>query len=638
MSVATLPPLLWVAERVAGHAGLLAVLGAGTLGFLVCVASRIRGGQRLTLREPRAGRLLLWLSVGFAVMVFLSLVDLDTGTRLYATYARTDHAKHVAVIASLAESGCPPVNPFYAPGEPQRLFYYYQWHLLGTAVKVLGAGWLHALDARTAAATWTTLALCATIALYVRHRISGARHGTAAQRGAVAISLLAIAGIDIIPWAILAANGRVLRELDWWNEQVAMWVGQLVWVPQHVAGLVAAVWATLLLRRSLSRRDGERALMGALAGLALAATAGMSVYVFLSFALCLLAWLVAMLLRRDRRAGLSCGVAAAVAFVLVLPFALELVPAKQFAGSGVSLEVRQFFPLRDALDALGYEVSPYLHGLLHALALPVSYALELGFFALAGVWYARRRYQWGKEPSHDRLSEACMVLVPLILCSVARSTIENNDLAWRGLMPMQFVLLIWGARFAEGLGRFHHGTPYPRALRGAAICTLVLGVLGSVVEVASLRFTQPLRDLQNPAEQVGLSVRSARLAWEWVRANTPRDAVVQVSRDIPPSNGERKFFYRHELCMAALYSDRVLCAGDRVNLRCFGREDPAMLADLDRLFATPDWNEAVEIARRWGIDYFVADTSTPAWADPSSWVWTVYPVFEASHHRVFSTP
>lgn len=634
LSVAALPSLLWAADRLAGRPGCVALVAALAVLSAPCLREWLRRARAGS--EPGGRRRIGWIAAGLGLLVVLSLVDVGIGRRLLGSYAQTDHAKHVAVIASLAQYRCPPANPFYVPGEPAGLCYYYQWHLLGATIESLGFGWLSAIDARTASAAWATVALCALVLVYLRFR-RAAPPSHIVRRATWGLGLLLVGGIDLLPWLALAARGRLLKDVDWWNEQIAMWVGQMVWVPQHLGSLVAAATGILLLRRGLDAEAPKRArlLAAALAGLALASSAGMSVYVFLTSAASLLVWAGLVLLRRRRRAPLlAWAVTVAVAAAFVLPFAAELAPVRPFEGVGLRVEVRRFYPLRDALTSAGIPDSAPVASALHLDALPLSYGLELGFFGLAAVWCFARRRRAGAPIAADAdlVSELCLVAVPLAVGSFVCSSVENNDLGWRGLMPMQLVLLASGVGFLEAL---REGAVRSRALRTTAVVLLAVGVLGSGVDLLSLRLTQAVRAYSRPSEQVGEDLASARAACEWVRDHTAPDAVLALAGDPPDSGATRA--PRRERCLASLYSDRLLAAGDRVNLRSFCPPDPPVAADVDRIFATASWDEALALARRWRIGVLIADASSPVWEDRASWVWTRPADFEAPRHRVFLT-
>ena len=112
-------------------------------------------------------------------------------------------------------------------------------------------------------------------------------------------------------------------DLEWWStDQIASWLDSILWVPNHLASMLASTGALLLLwrsRQSASFRQRLTAML--LAGAAIASAFGLSVYVAVGFGLLLAGWSVSLLVgQRDVAAVLrNCG-AAATAGILLIPF------------------------------------------------------------------------------------------------------------------------------------------------------------------------------------------------------------------------------------------------------------------------------------------------------------------------------
>ena len=85
-------------------------------------------------------------------------------------------------------------------------------------------------------------------------------------------------------------------------------------------------------------------------------------------------------------------------------------------------------------------------GLFNLIALPILYALELGFYGFVLVitlLTIKRRRPLDRET----LFELTVFSTSIVIASLLKSAIRNNDLGWRGLMFAQFVLIIWGSDY-----------------------------------------------------------------------------------------------------------------------------------------------------------------------------------------------
>ena len=73
---------------------------------------------------------------------------------------------------------------------------------------------------------------------------------TIERKTLLGIGLLAVTGLDLLPTLYIWFAGHVwLDDMELWNEaQITSWAGSLLWVPHHVAALIACFVAFLLLR------------------------------------------------------------------------------------------------------------------------------------------------------------------------------------------------------------------------------------------------------------------------------------------------------------------------------------------------------------------------------------------------------
>ena len=113
--------------------------------------------------------------------------------------------------------------------------------------------------------------------------------------------------------------------MEWWNDaQITSWVGSLLWVPHHVAALIACFVAFLLLRHQADVHRRWATAPVIVAGMAFASAAGMSVYVTFTFVVAVALWLLVLTTRKDwLEAAMFVG-AGAVALLWALSYLLSL--------------------------------------------------------------------------------------------------------------------------------------------------------------------------------------------------------------------------------------------------------------------------------------------------------------------------
>ena len=113
--------------------------------------------------------------------------------------------------------------------------------------------------------------------------------------------------------------------MEWWNDaQITSWVASLLWVPHHVAALIACFVAFLLLRHQadIHRRWATGPVI--VAGMAFASAAGMSVYVTFTFVVAVALWLLALITRKGWLEVAMFVGAGAVALLWALSYLLGL--------------------------------------------------------------------------------------------------------------------------------------------------------------------------------------------------------------------------------------------------------------------------------------------------------------------------
>ena len=569
---------------------------------------------------------------GWAAIAILSLIDLQIGRHAWYPSAAFDYAVRTQFIHAIAANGIPAVNPFFFPGHAVALRYHYFWLLLCAMVDLAGGPIVTARHAWVAGAVWCGFGLMAIVALYFR-LFSYRGPETFRRRAVIGILLLGVTGLDILPQAILwmlqfAGMHAVRPAMEWWNEQVDGFVYTALWESHYLAGLIACLMGFLILWAA-SRKAGIRARLShvLLAGMALATGFGSAIYVAFVFGAFLIAWTVFTILKRRWS---ECAVligAGAVALLLALPFALSL---RGPANGGAPLEfwIRPFSPLNGLFHGEGL-TKGWTLPLANALALPLNYFLELGFFFAAAVLWWKKHRARGKPLTTAESATWMMIATSVTICTFLRSSvIGNNDLGWRGFLIAQFGLLLLAVDVLSDL----------REQRAFMAILLLLGAAGSAYEIGINRFYAPLADKGIvPIFSWLASDRLAgernyanREAGEWVTAATAPRAIVQFNPVLEEQNTS-----------AMLYSERSTLAADGSCMSTFGG-DPALCAPvllaLRRIYpragetAAPDLEG---VCRNLPIDFIAASDTDPEWNDRHSWVWKQTPAFANAYVRVF---
>ena len=404
------------------------------------------------------------------------------------------------------------------------------------------------------------------------------------RRAITGILLLCVTGLDILPtavlWVLQAAGMHAVRaSMEWWNEQVDGFVYTALWESHYLSGLIACLMAFLLLWAAPRQAPASARMKHALlAGAALASAAGGAIYVAFVFGIFLIGWTAVALAKRWRRETAVLTGAGLAGMALSLPFALSL-RGPALGGPPLQFWIRPFYPVQALFE--GQTIGKgWVLPLANALALPLNYFLELGFFlAAALVWWQQHRAS-GRPLTRTEAATWLMIATSAVTCTFLRSSvIGNNDLGWRGFLIAQFGLLLLAV---DVLSDWNANTG--RDGRAFLTVLLVLGAAGSAYELAINRFFPLLADggiIQTypwlaPDRQAGRRNYAQREAGAWAAASTPPTAMVQFNPHTDTQNTS-----------ALLYSDRPMLAGNETCLSTFGG-DPALcaglIATLDRVY------------------------------------------------------
>ena len=623
-----------------GGFGLVSVYYAAWLVvFLIVVVREGRNGFRKLTFQRRRYVLIGSAFAGFWVLLAVYfLIDLQVGQGLYLHHF-WDYIKHYIVSDAVARTGVPPLNPAYQPvegvnGQPVYLYYYYFWHMMCGTVEHLFGSLTGMRGAVISGTVWAGLGLISITAITARDRDGG----NPWRRSLIAVLLLAVGGLDLIPVLgealayTLAGEPRLIPFVEMWNRGtlVYLWVLSALGVPQHVGGLVAALTGLLLVREALERKTGSYPVVPSLlAAVALASACGMSIWIGFVAAVFLVVYLADMLVRReytDARRLVVIGIATGL---LLLPFILELMQATYESAFPLGVHVREFRPMKRILERFGMVHHP-LGQLAYLVCLPLNYGLEFGVY-LVGVYAFWRRHR-GKPVVGRSRFELILLLSSLAVCTFIKSALTNNDLGWRGMMLVQFVVLIWLAGFLDDALERAQGR-IRDTLRGwkawAVAVMLLMGALASGYDftVQVLSIVTPRVTFGGPPYYSGQETLGRREVHTWIDRNTLRDAVVQSN----PAVWENLFhgYYVHRQSRALEENHGMLFSIRRGMYNSLAGRFMPIFTD------TIGADSVAAIARSNGVDYLIVNRDDPVWRIEDSWVWRTTPAAGNEYARVY---
>lgn len=576
-------------------------------GIALAICAALIFKNKITFPKWAMFAALAWLAV-----VWVSGIDLQIGNRLFPSVLVYDYNVRSAVIDGIARLGIPAKNPLYFPGHLESLRYHYFWFLPCALVERLGVS---ARQALIASSVWCGWALMSVVVLALRY-LHPAGERNLDRRAKWAILMLAIAGLDIMPNLIFDAvfsttgAGLVFASSEWWNNPVTGFPHAVLWVAHHVAAVIACFVGLLLLR---SNRKMAPAIC---AGLCFASGVGLSIYVTMTFAIFLIPCGAVMLWKKQWQ-WLTAGATACVA---AMPYLLAIRGgAGASEGPLLALTVRSTTFIDIILP--GYGLSWNQIAWVNLAALPLNYFLETGLaFLLAGIWLRRA---WKRK--HLREPEAValgLFITGLFVATFLRSSvILNNDLAWRGALVGQLILLIWSAGPLSAWWRI-------RRRAGLVTGLVILGLASSVYEVIILRSYFPLMEARkvpvvewfSKTAEAGRRTFDARSVYEQLRRDLPKDAVVQAN----PTHWNDLY--------DGLYSGRQTAAFDRLCGSVLGGDPTpcsAMQAKLAPLF-TAD-GDIDRVCDAFHIRALIAKDDDPVFENRSAWPWT-YPLLAVTEH------
>jgi len=642
-----------------------------------------RNSFAVRFRICRASAIACGLAALWAVICLVSLPDLQLAHGLYSNAAVADLGVRSAFVASAMHGGSPPANPFFFPGSPVNLRYYYYWYVI-TAIPGAAAR-VEPRAALFASSIWSGWLLAAAAALFLKHFYGVRRNIRTAS--VVAMALLGVTGLDVLYVLALYLKYRiVLSDMEVWDtDQVTSWTNSLLWVPHHVAATTACMLGFVFLwhaGRSQGQPLRQRILLAVLAAMGFASAAGLSVYVTFAFALFLvtaaLFWLAT---RRFNTLALYILVAMLVV-LLSAGYLHDLRATGAHSGDTAGVVTQPLFA-KLALRQLPPTLMPALRHAVHEnklanilvrpfLLIPIMF-LEFGFFFLVAVRQGRRDLgkDWpedlreGKTHTvdtsasnlrdfHDiRWLSWLMLLSGLWVALMMRSTvILNNDLSYRGVEIAQFILLVWGAaQLTDARPQVDVLAPQTKTPRigWLAGSLLFIGVISSTYQLAMLRFylygsdrynwTNPVIPESEFGGRFGAINQELRNAYASLDRLLPRSAKVQFGA-APKLDLQHLFYSRYQEldgmfpgCGTSFGGSEAECfqLGTRI-APIFGIAEPPPGTDpsTSKVTYVPTLKTAsavYSLCRDLGIDALVVTGEDPVWNEPNSWPRQMKPVF-----------
>lgn len=570
----------------------------------------------------------VWIGFGWTAFVILSLINIQWGDNLFFSVTSFDQTTRVSIVEAMTRTGVPPVNPSYYPGYPVQLtFLYYFWYILGSMIDTIGGQYVDARAALNASSAWAGLGLMASVALYLRQR--NANRGGADWRSArIGVALLAVSGLDVFPATLLMLRtGLVIGSIDVWNTWIPSWIASVLWVPHHVASLIAGLTAMMLAHSAREKSTVKQFIIMTVAGFGLASALGLSMYVTFVFVIFWGFWLIAILIQKtDRGLILPMVFSGVVAILLASPFIIGLFQSGA-GGAGqfpITFEVRSFLQLESFVK----DWPLIARSLVMLVVLPINYLFELGFFFMAGLYWFKIKNKETLYFNFFYLAEMLLLAAAFFIGSCLRSTlITSNDLGWRAWLPGQFILLIWGVDVLTSLVFTHQPVASlageARKNRNLLLIFFSIGMLTSVTDAVLLRAAWPVMT----GADVTRKYYSARLAYDYLRDYIPANVVTQ--------NNPLNFIDRP----SGLYGTHQMVISDRTSYGVPIDIFNDLSGEVGKLFAAKnmtDWKAVDQICQEYLIDVLIIEDSDLIWDSVPLLTMQRPPLYKNIHYAIFT--
>lgn len=636
-SVAITPILLFLLWRVsiqwatAGYC-LSSVLGVGLL---------LKNHWRM--HQIRIPGVLASIGAAWMLIVLFSLVDLPIGHGLYvSSVANPDHSYRVEIIAQLARSfSLPPSSPFLAGNfAPVVLRYHYFWFLVCGLIPHL-TGWrIGARDALNGSIIWIGYLLLASLALYWKF-IFNVRDPLRKSIASIPVLLLGgLQGPAFFAAFLLYRDLKGYWKLPYptltWIEglgQITYWLDSLLWVPNHVAAVLACLAALLALYRMHQVTDlRQQVILTVVAGFSLASSVGLSVFVCIPF-FAFLGVLCAFQLIKfpGRRLSIELASGLFIAALLIAPYLWSIrAPAGTPFPLGLSIRPSSVANML-ALHIRG--ITPLGKQLLNLALEPLVFFYELGILAVIAIWaFAQCKVTRSQEErGRDKLIGLFALVTIVIALFVNSNEISEgtNDLGWRAPLGALFFLVFYGVWWFDGWRNNDLQNPLPqwaRKFRPVLVLLVVIGFATTLTEFMLLRFYE----LANRTSQAAAHTEDLRTALDFLRHNTAPEAIVQLNPEKDDSTYSGLYMERG----TALRAGRnVFNHYDGTNPDLVRNTETGIEPIFDDIGLVPDQVQQRCSALR--IDYVVVQPGDRVFIDSRSWIWQLTPLYANQSVRIY---
>jgi len=598
----------------------------------------------------------IWIFVGWSLFAILSLIDIQLGKHLYYSVVSFDLTNRVSIINAITRTGVPPIIPGYFDGNYVHLtFLYYFWYILCSLIDQIGGKWVDARLAMIASVAWCGISLMCTIALYLRLR--NPWNGSKAWKSALlGIGALTISGLDVLPVSIVMivsrlVHGRMVPEgdIEHWNEQITAWLSAIIWVPHHVASLIACVAGFLLIQSVRGKSAKKQIAAAGIAGLSFASATGLSIYVTAVFVIFWVAWILFLFLDKKEYRNVFVMILSGIfALIAISPYLSDLLSGSSSSASSsatgsfpVTFQVRVFRPFLPFLSSFPETVK----NLFNLSVLPLNYFMELGFYFVAGFFWLRENGKTARTDNSFHVPEILLLGASVFVGTFIRPSITiigSNDIGWRSWMIGQFVLLIWAVDigqeflFQNKLKTYFTSKLGTETIRyGKSLAKLVaIGMLTSIFSLSMLRFWPMFIDAGvtgvptglSPDTQLGKRTFAARQAYEYIRDTLPDDVIVQYN---PSVYADRP---------SGLYGTRQMVVSDHCIYGVSPKAFQSLQFEVGSIFqnSESDWSEIDQNCKQHYIDIIILNDLDPVWQNLPVLIQQRQPLHSSFYYAIFA--
>lgn len=384
---------------------------------------------------------LLFLAMLWALVPTVNIYPFLFENGIYINGQIFDHMK-IALINSMTREGFPPLNPFYAPeGERIPLIYYYGWHFNAAIIKMLtgATGWQTEIGFAWFS-SFSILCFLMAMAIRLSNQIKAGYWLLLLAFTSPVIKILPhIMGYRWHKWIDYASEVHLFNPI---------WI-QTSWAPQHVFSALTSVVLVFILADAVTRKrlPWAHAIM---LGLTVAAGFSSSVWVggvALTLAAPLLLAGLWWLFPQPSKIMIPLLTGLVICILFSIPV-LNSILSGPPSSEDFPLAVRPYFYTQFIGDksVLWQKAANLIMYFIQFLPLNLGLIYLLGILALTNY-----------IPRQDNESRGLLVLSSIVVISYflmvqfIRSSIFNNDFAWRSVLVPIMLLMVWASVFLTEL-------------------------------------------------------------------------------------------------------------------------------------------------------------------------------------------